>query len=123
MAAILLSSFFTHPRGIVDSVLAYGTYFARGMGVKTAHVHPWYFYFTCLRSEVAIAVLAVAGLAAAAVPRFLKIYTVAMVLIYCAIPYKAPWNVLSFWYAPSCWLVGERYGWRGTFRSPWRSPW
>jgi len=28
----------------------------------------------------------------------LKIYTVLMVLIYCAIPYKAPWNVLSFWH-------------------------
>jgi uncharacterized protein (TIGR03663 family) len=98
VAAILLSSFFTHPRGIVDSVLAYGTYFARGVGVHTVHVHPWYFYFVCLRGEAIIAVLAVAGLMASAAPRFLKIYTVVMVLIYCAIPYKAPWNVLSFWH-------------------------
>jgi len=98
VAAILLSSFFTHPRGIVDSVLAYGTYFARGVGVKTAHVHPWYFYFACLRGEVAIAVLAVTGLMASAAPRFLRIYTGLMVLMYCAIPYKAPWNVLSFWH-------------------------
>jgi uncharacterized protein (TIGR03663 family) len=98
VAAILLSSFFTHPRGIVDSVLAYGTYFARGVGVNTVHVHPWYFYFACLRGEAAIALLAVIGLMASATPRFLKIYTVVMVLIYCAIPYKVPWNVLSFWH-------------------------
>ena len=98
VAAILLSSFFTHPRGIVDSVLAYGTYFSRGVGVHTVHVHPWYFYFGCLGCEASIAVLAGVGMMASAAPRFLKIYTVLMVLIYCAIPYKAPWNVLSFWH-------------------------
>ena len=90
---------FTHPRGIVDSFLAYGTYFVRGAGVNTAHVHPWYFYFVCLRGEALIAVFALLGLAAPTTPRFLKIYTVLMVLIYCAIPYKVPWNVLSFWHA------------------------
>jgi len=98
VAMLLLSSFFTHPRGIVDSVLAYGTYFARGVGVNTVHVHPWYFYFACLRCEAIIAVLAGVGLMASAAPRFLKIYTVVMVLIYCAIPYKVPWNVLTFWH-------------------------
>jgi uncharacterized protein (TIGR03663 family) len=98
VAALLLSSFFTHPRGIVDSVLAYGTYFARGVGVHTAHVHPWYFYFACLRSEAIVAVLAGAGLTVSTAPRFLKIYTVLMLLMYCAIPYKVPWNVLSFWH-------------------------
>jgi uncharacterized protein (TIGR03663 family) len=98
VAMLLLSSFFTHPRGIVDSVLAYGTYLARGVGVNTVHVHPWYFYFACLRGEVIIGVLAVAGLMASTAPRFLKIYTVVMVLIYCAIPYKVPWNVLTFWH-------------------------
>ena len=99
MAGVFLSSFFTHPRGIVDSVLAYGTYFARGVGVHTVHVHPWYFYFACLRGEVLIGALACVGLALSNAPRFLKIYTVLMVAMYCAIPYKAPWNVLSFWHA------------------------
>ncbi len=129
VAMVFLSSFLTHPRGIVDSVLAYGTYFARGVGVHTAHVHPWYFYFACLRGEALIGALALVGLLAyrTAVPsrgrsrameseqarseiqrppdvpfdtiRFLKIYTVLMVAIYSAIPYKAPWNVLSFWHA------------------------
>jgi uncharacterized protein (TIGR03663 family) len=99
VGALFLSSFLTHPRGIVDSVLAYGTYFARGAGVNTAHVHPWYFYFVCLRGEALVAVFALIGLAASNTPRFLKLYTVLMVLIYCAIPYKVPWNVLSFWHA------------------------
>src|SRR5208282_1127455 len=70
MAVVMLSSFGTHPRGVVDSVLAYGTYFARGVGVDTVHVHPWYFYFACLRGEAAIAVLAGAGLMASTAPRF-----------------------------------------------------
>jgi hypothetical protein len=62
-------------------------------------VHPWYFYFACLRGEVLIGALACVGLALSPAPRFLKIYTVLMVAMYCAIPYKAPWNVLSFWHA------------------------
>ena len=99
VAMVFLSSFLTHPRGIVDSVLAYRTYFARGVGVSTAHVHPWYFYFSCLRGESLIAGLGLAGLLAWNVNRFLKVYTVLMVLVYCAIPYKVPWNVLSFWHA------------------------
>lgn len=102
VAMLLLSSFFTHPRGIVDSVLAYRTYFARGAGVNTAHVHPWYFYFHLLLyfhgwSEALIAALALVGLAVSrgGIGRFLGIYTVLMMAVYCAIPYKAPWNVLS----------------------------
>lgn len=106
VAIILLSSFFTHPRGIVDSVLAYRTYFARGAGVNTAHVHPWYFYFQLLLyfhgfSEASIAALALVGLAVSrgGIARFLGIYTVLMVVVYCAIPYKAPWNLLGFLHA------------------------
>jgi hypothetical protein len=110
VAVAMLSSFGTHPRGVVDSVLAYGTYFARGAGVNTVHVHPWYFYFSCLRGEALIAVMAVAGLVASNVPRFFKIYTVLMVAVYCAIPYKVPWNVLSFWHATIL-LAGAGIGW------------
>lgn len=98
VVTVFLSSFLTHPRGVLDSIVAYRTYFARGAGVNTVHVHPWYFYFECLRSEAFIAVLAIVGLLASGAPRFLKIYTVLMVAIYCAIPYKAPWNALSFWH-------------------------
>jgi hypothetical protein len=110
VAMLLLSSFLTHPSGIVDSVRAYRTYFARGAGLDTAHVHPWYFYFVRLLyfhsagapvwSEGLIAGLAVVGLAVSrgGIARFLGIYTVLMVAVYCAIPYKAPWNLLGFWH-------------------------
>jgi 4-amino-4-deoxy-L-arabinose transferase-like glycosyltransferase len=108
--AFLAIAVLANPRGIVDSVLAYRTYFARGAGVNTVHVHPWYFYFQCLRAEVLIALLALVGLFASNAPRFLKIYTVLMVAIYCAIPYKAPWNVLSFWQA-SILLAGAGTVW------------
>jgi len=110
IAALLMSSFLTHPRGIVDSILAYRTYFARGSGVNTLHVNSWHFYFDRLLyfhysgapvwSEALIAALAVVGFVAAirqpGVPRFLALYTVLMTAVYCAIPYKAPWNILGF---------------------------
>jgi uncharacterized protein (TIGR03663 family) len=102
VAALFLSSFLSHPRGIVDSILAYRTYFARGAGVNTAHVQPWYFYLRRLLyfhgwSEGLIAALAVAGIVVSkAAGRWLAIYTVLMTAIYCTIPYKVPWNVLGF---------------------------
>lgn len=107
VAILLMSSFFTHPHGIVDSVLAYGNYFARGAGVNTYHVHNWHFYFDRLLyfhgagapvfSEALIGALAIVGIfVSQGVGRFLAIYTVLMVAISCAIPYKAPWNLLEF---------------------------
>jgi len=107
VALLLMSSFLTHPRGIVDSVLAFGAYFARGSGVNTVHVHPWHFYFGRLLyfhyagapvwSEALIAALAAVGLfVSKGVGRFLAIYTVLMAAVYCTMPYKAPWNVLGF---------------------------
>jgi hypothetical protein len=109
-AAVLMSSFLTHPRGLVDSILAFRTYFARGAGIDTFHVHPWHFYFDRLLyfhsagapvwTEALIAGLALAGFSVAlgrpGVPRFLAVYTVLMVAVYSAIPYKAPWNLLGF---------------------------
>jgi uncharacterized protein (TIGR03663 family) len=110
VAALLMSSFLSHPRGILDSVLAYRTYFARGAGLHTFHVHPWHFYFDRLLyfhsagapvwSEALIVALALPGLCAAlatpGVPRFLALYTVLLAAAYSAIPYKAPWNLLGF---------------------------
>jgi uncharacterized protein (TIGR03663 family) len=110
VAMLLMSSFLTHPSGIVDSVLAYRTYFQRGAGLNTFHVHPWHFYLSRLLyfhtaggpvwSEALIVGLAVLGLGVAmpkpGIPRFLGLYTVLMVAVYSAIPYKAPWNLLGF---------------------------
>jgi len=102
VAALFMSSFLTHPKGIVDSILAYRTYFARGAGVNTLHVHPWYFYLERLLyfnawTEGLIATLALVGICVSkGIGRWLAIYTVLMIAIYCAIPYKAPWNLLGF---------------------------
>ena len=118
VAAILMSSFLSHPRGILDSLEAYRTYFSRGSGINTFHVHPWYYYFGLILyfhsaghpvwSEAFIAVFALPGLWAAfrgqtvagvdrLVLRFIGLYTVLMIAIYSLIPYKAPWNLLGFW--------------------------
>jgi uncharacterized protein (TIGR03663 family) len=110
VAMLLMSSFLTHPQGIADSVLAFRSYFVKGSGVNTPHVHPWYFYINLLLyfhhagapvfSEALIAGLAVVGCAVSrgTVARFLAIYTVLLVAITCALPYKIPWNILGFWH-------------------------
>ena len=119
VAAVLMSSFLGHPRGIVDSFAAYRTYFARGSGIDTFHLHPWGYYLGLLLffhspghpvwSEALIAFLALCGLWAAfsrkavagVTPmalRFIGFYTVLMIAVYSAIPYKAPWNLLGFWH-------------------------
>src|ERR1017187_4968225 len=117
VAVLLMSTFFTHPRGVIDSVLAYRTYIERGSGINTFHVHPWPYYLNLLLfyhvkggpvwSEALIAVLALLGLWAtfckAGVPganplvmRFVGIYALFMIGAYSLIPYKAPWNLLGF---------------------------
>jgi uncharacterized protein (TIGR03663 family) len=51
IVVLLFSDFFTHPRGIVDSILAFGPYIGRGLGQNadaSAHVHPWYFHLQTL---------------------------------------------------------------------------
>jgi uncharacterized protein (TIGR03663 family) len=116
VAAVLFSSFLTHPQGIVDAVRAYSFYLERA---RTApwHVHPWTYYLgliihfpsrgTPFWTEGLILVLALAGGAAGRVPkgvpgadsralRFLGFYTLLMFVAYSAIPYKTPWCLLGF---------------------------
>jgi uncharacterized protein (TIGR03663 family) len=116
VSSVLFSSFLTHPQGIVDSVRAYGMYFERAQAASWHH-HSWYYYLgllihfpargTALWTEGLILVLATAGCAAGwlarGVPgadtrvlRFLAFYTVSMLVLYSAIPYKTPWCLLGF---------------------------
>jgi hypothetical protein len=113
VAVVLMSSFFTHPRGIIDSVLAYRTYFQRGAGGETVHVYPWTFYFERLFffhekggpifTEALIGVLSLVGLGVAwvqpGIPRFLAVYAILMVAVHCALPYKTSWQLLGFLHA------------------------
>jgi len=117
VSVVLFSAFFTNfPRGPIDSLTAYADYFRRSGGAGM-HEHPWYYYFRILSvfrfgvfgisAEVLVLALAPVGVVAAltgkgigkASPgfaRFLAFYTLILTTVYCLIPYKTPWNLLSF---------------------------
>jgi uncharacterized protein (TIGR03663 family) len=116
VAGLLFSSFFGNPAGVVDAVRALGLYVHRA-NAASWHFHPWHYYLgllvhfpargTPFWTEGLILLLAVAGAAAgwsrSAIPRadsrvlrFLAFYTLVMVVVYSAIPYKTPWCMLGF---------------------------
>lgn len=117
VSALLYSVLLRRPVGIWDSYGTYAVYFSRAKGQDTAHVHPWYYYLQILLyaryfhgpvwTEAWILLLAAVGLAAGVrgapagrmdskFVRFLAVYTLAMIVVYSAIPYKTPWCLLSF---------------------------
>ncbi len=116
VSALFYSSFLANPKGILDSVLTYTTYFSR-TGNNILHIHPWYYYLKMLIwskygdgplwSEALIILLAVVGFIVAIrgknlpaanlhLLRFIAFYTVIMTVVYSAIPYKTPWCLLGF---------------------------
>ena len=116
VSTLFFTSFFTHARGPLDSLLTYVHCFHRA-AADPLHLHPWHYYLGMILrfrygngpvwSEAAIVVLAGLGFAAACRPslaphsnrhllRFLAVYTLAMTAVYSAIPYKTPWCMLSF---------------------------
>ena len=118
VAALFLSGFGTHGRGAFDYLRSYTPWMHRAGGA-TQHVEPPYYYLQLLLwthrtsrapiwSEALIVGLAVAGGVTAfvrrpSVPemrpgllRFVTLYTLFLMLLYSAIPYKTPWCVLSF---------------------------
>ena len=115
VSALLFSSFFSNPSGIVDSYAAYAGYLGRATQ-HPWHTQPWYYYLQMLGyfkgpsgqvwSEAAILLLAGVGIFAAAtkreVPgvdadllRFIALYAVVILIVYSIIPYKTPWSMLS----------------------------
>jgi uncharacterized protein (TIGR03663 family) len=117
VSGLFFSSFLSHPRGVVDSVMAYPTYLGRATASTSWHTHPWHYYFDLLLyfregggpvwTEGVIVVLALVGLVAALALRsmpgvdrrllgFLGFYAVLMVVAYALIPYKTPWCLLGF---------------------------
>ena len=119
VAGVLFSSVFENPAGVVDSVRAYWMYFDRA-NAASWHFHPWHYYLALLVhfpahgtpfwTEGLILLLAIAGAAAgwsasgipgadSRVLRFLVFYTLVMVVVYAAIPYKTPWCLLGFLHA------------------------
>lgn len=119
VGCLFLSSFLSHPVGIVDSVTTYATWMTRASGASW-HIHPWHYYFGLLLAagsdgspvwtEAAILGLALIGLVVAftgsraaggqrLLLAFLGGYAVLMVVAYASIPYKTPWCVLGFLHA------------------------
>ncbi len=118
VSAMLYSSFFTYPRGILDSVLTYTSYLGRAAADEGqsggAHWHekPWHYYLSLLAytkkpfgpvwtEGLILALAAVGGIAALirrdATPlmRFMTFYTLVIIVAYSVIPYKTPWNALT----------------------------
>jgi uncharacterized protein (TIGR03663 family) len=137
VSAVFFSSFFTSPKGIIDSFTAYALYFRRA-GMDDAHLHPWYFYLSlwmpirgmkgCTGGEIWLLVTGAAGLGFVLTGRkkepnrdlllFIGLYTVILLVIYSAISYKTPWNMLQF-YTGMLFLSG--YGIIRIIRTaPWR---
>lgn len=117
VAVVLFSSFFTHARGPLDSVLTFLSYIDRGTGGEPMHVHPWHYYLSLLAwhrpvepliwTEALTLSLATVGVLAAAIGRgispahlplvrWLAVFTLTLIAVYSLIPYKTPWNVLGF---------------------------
>jgi uncharacterized protein (TIGR03663 family) len=118
VVAVLFTSFFANPSGLLDDARTYLVWFQRAKGASP-HVHEWSFYWQRLLffhraggpiwSEALILLLAVgAGIAAfgrrelpgasKALARFLVFYTVILAAIYTVMPYKTPWSALGFWH-------------------------
>ncbi len=140
----LYSSFFRHLRGPLDSVLSFGTYFARA-GDPGWHSHPWYYYLKMLSfsrygsgpvwTEGAVLLLALVGAAAAfgiikgtrnqdgaprSFLRFAAAYTLLSALAYSLIPYKTPWNLLPFYLGIVILAGGGAATLLGSVRKGWR---
>jgi uncharacterized protein (TIGR03663 family) len=115
VSGLLFSSFLSHAGGIVDSVRAYGLYLDRA-GTASWHFHPWDYYLRLLVHFPAEGtplwteglILGLAGIGGAAgwsrrgvpgadsrVLRFLGFYTLLMLVLYSAVPYKTPWCLLG----------------------------
>lgn len=122
VSVLCYSTFFTNPRGVLDSFGTYATYLQRGSG-DSVHVHPWNYYLSLLAyfrngpgpwwSEALILALFVIGalaslwrhransgwaqhLAHPGLARFLTFYTLLLVIVYSLLPYKTPWLLLNF---------------------------
>jgi uncharacterized protein (TIGR03663 family) len=118
VSAAFLTSGFRNPGAFIESFAAYAGYLTRG---SSLHVHPWHYYFHLLGwwkpltgpawTEAVIFIFGIAGLISVFVKRtdtgrsahsgfipFLGLYTIILTALFCAIPYKTPWNLLAFWH-------------------------
>lgn len=98
---LLFSSFFTNPRGIVDSVRAFLLWAGKGIEGTGGHVRSWDYFARLLFTFEAPLVLCALGGAVLALRRrdrfglFCALWTAGQLAVYSALPYKTPWLVLN----------------------------
>jgi len=116
VSALFFSSFGSNPRGVLDSLLTFKSYFHKA-GNFTFHNYPWDYYFKLLLyskstngpvwTEFFILILGVLGFLVAVLSngfkkvdlvflRFIAIYTLFLAAVHSIIPYKTPWILLGF---------------------------
>ncbi len=114
---LFYTSFFTQSDGLLDSLTTYFHYFKKsGANTNASHNQPFWFYHQKLWSvtygkmvwsEKLILIGAACGLILAFLPfalpknakpfaRFIAIYSLTISLIYCTLPYKTTWSMLTF---------------------------
>ena len=114
----LYSSFFTYPEGLTKGVSALSSYFHR-IADHEIHIYPWYMYFYWLVGfkgidgsywgEWIIAAFAIPGIISVIFGKhnlqhnkfylhFLLLFVLISTFMFSVIPYKTPWNFLSFWF-------------------------
>ncbi len=119
IAYVLLSGFFSHPAGPLGYFETYLPWLKRAGGTDL-HRHPWHYYLSLLAwsqskngawwTELPILLLALVGATAGIsravasragadlrFTRFILAYSVTLTAIYSLIPYKTPWNLMSFY--------------------------
>lgn len=118
VSVLFYSSFFTHPAGVIDSVLTYFNYADKAASSEW-HQHPWFYYFRLLlfdpvsgrltARELPLLVLSLTGMIGiitgygmAGEDRrlsiFLLFYTLILSVVYSLMPYKTPWSMLGFYH-------------------------
>jgi uncharacterized protein (TIGR03663 family) len=115
LSVVFFSSFFTHGRGPIDSVMTYANYLGKGTEGATGHEKPWDYFFKLLAwnragsgriwSEAFILGFAAIGFVLALVGRcrgdqrlwrVLALYSAGLFAAYSALAYKTPWLALNF---------------------------
>ncbi len=112
VAFLFYSSFFANPAGFVESVLAFSVYLQRGVDASR-HGQPWDYYLRTLTWSASGGLLwteaLIVGLAAAGTgwaftargprrfwPRYIGLYSWITAIVFSALRYKTPWNLLPF---------------------------
>jgi uncharacterized protein (TIGR03663 family) len=116
VSVLFFSSFFKNPEGIIGSVTAFKVYLNRA-GVDDAHIHPWYYYLKIFLlpgiesgkvwSDLWLIIPAIFGLvrlmknnrrdSKTDLLLFAGFYSLLLLIIYSAIPYKTPWNIIQIY--------------------------